>query len=96
MNNVDNIISKSHPDAITILAFRGLVCEDAEMEKNIGRQIKYINWTPSMGTLARDNTFTIIGVQKNYKGEKCYRVMCDGYNDTFGRVAKPDSFEFIN
>ena len=95
MKSTATIIAKSHPDAIAGLLERGLMAEDAEMEKDIGRVVKFINWNPSMGTVARDYTFTIIGVQKIHDGRLAYRVQCNGFDDTFGRPALRDEIKFI-
>lgn len=48
-----------------------------------------------MGTIARDHSFKIVGVQRDWQGRHCYRVLCNGYNDTFGRVAHPDEIKFV-
>lgn len=84
-------------DPMEIVSSVGLVAHDIEMEKNIGRQIRF-NYDPAdsrFGTIHRDYTFTIVGVQKNYRGELCYRVSCDGFEDRFGSVASIGEFGFI-
>lgn len=95
MRSTTNILNNCHIDAIKALSGSGLFVEDSEMEKNIGCIIKYINWEPSMGTIARDYNFTVIGVQKNWRGEIVYRVLCNDGHDTFGRCAHIDEIEFI-
>jgi hypothetical protein len=89
------MILRSHPDAQRALVGMGLTLADAELEKNIGRRVRFINWEPKMGTLTRDFSFTIIGVQRTIYGEKAYRVTCDGYADSFGRPARPSEIEFL-
>lgn len=90
------MINKLHPDVRTVLVGRGLLAFDKKMAKNIGRRVIYKNWKPSMGTLARDHTFTIVGIQKDYAGNLCYRVTCNGFKDTFGRCANPKEIEFVS
>ena len=80
-----------------IVSLVGLSAYDIEMEKNIGRQIRfqYDSNQSRFGTIHRDYTFTIVGVQKDYKGDLCYRVTCDGFEDRFGSVASIGEFDFI-
>lgn len=90
------MLNQLHPDAALLLISRGLITKDADMERNLGRMVRFINWTPSLGTQARDNVFSIIGVQKIYNGTLAYRVVCDAEGDTFGRPARPDQIEFCD
>lgn len=96
MESTINIINKSHPDAVKALALGGLFAENQKMEVNIGRVVKFTNWVKSMGTLKRDYTYTIIGVQKTYNGTLAYRVFCNGFTDTFGSVAEVAEIQFID
>ena len=80
---------KIKPEVLEMLQRCGLVTTDDAMEAHIGKRIVYANWEPMMGTVTRDHTFTIIGVQLTHTGEKAYRVVCNGFDDTFGRVARP-------
>ncbi|QNK01705.1 hypothetical protein [Dyella telluris] len=68
-----------------------------EMKHNVGRKLRYLNWEPKMGTIARDFTFTVREFQKDYRGELCYRIYCDGFDDRVGRPLNParESFEFV-
>lgn len=83
-------------EAMGVVGQAGLTAQDAEMERNIGREIAFTNWKPRMGTARRDYTFTIVGIQKDFEGKLAYRVVCNGYNDTFGSVAQVNAFKFID
>ena len=61
----------------------------AEMTANIGRRCMYL--APSC--LIEHKRFTVQTVQRNWRGEFCYRVIFDG--DTFGRVALPSEIRFL-
>lgn len=63
---------------------------------DIGRNCRYKNWNPSLGSIARTEIYTIGSIQKDYKGDLCYRVYANSYNDTFGRCMQIDQCEFIN
>ncbi len=65
-----------------------------EMEANIGRRLRYDE--PTCGVEHED--FTIVCIQKNYKGDMCYRVVEDSDKRMFGRVLNPQrqSFTFID
>ncbi len=86
-----------HPEALVMLFGRGLLASDAKLEANIGRAVRFARkWTPKEGTQVRDNDFRIIGVQKDWKGVVCYRIVCDAEGDTFGRVAYPKDWKFVD
>lgn len=94
------MLAKIHPTAANILANRGLIASDAEMEKNIGRHVRFTGpWNAKrkreLGLKAYYFSFTVVGVQRNYKGDLCYRVLCDGYADTFGCCASADEIRFV-
>lgn len=72
----------------------GNIDAPAEMRANIGRLAKYI-WEPSMGTFAKTAIFKIGSIQRNYKGDLCYRVYATTYDDTFGRVMSPDECNLL-
>ena len=69
--------------------------ENSELHKNIGKLIKFKNWNKRMGTIAKTDTFKIMGVQKIYDGTLAYRVYSQNYNDTFGRPARPEEIKFV-
>lgn len=91
------MLSKIDAAAAMVIVNAGLLVTRVpeEMAKNVGRVVRYTNWKPNMGTVTRDFTFTIIGVQKDFKGDLVYRVICDGFNDTIGRCAAVDGIEFV-
>lgn len=89
------MLSKLHPDAAKVLSLGGFLASDPVLELDIGKQVRFKDWTPDMGTLKRDYTFTIIGVQRIYTGEIAYRVTCDGFDDTFGCPALPGKVNFV-
>lgn len=84
-------------NVIDVLCFKGLIANNTEMEKNIGRTIrmKSEKWNSSYGLMAKESTYTIIGIQKDYKGDLCYRASCNSFNDTFGRPFNPEDIEFL-
>jgi hypothetical protein len=86
-----------HPDAVTALVGGGLLAvHNPAMEANIGKRVRFTgHWTPSEGTLVRDHDFRIVGIQLDYAGRCCYRVVCLGYADSFGRVADPAEWTII-
>lgn len=91
------MLSALHPDAARGLVEGGFIAGSVpDLEKNIGRTVRFINWTESMGTLKRDHMYTIIGVQKVYDGRVAYRVTCNGFDDTFGCPARPEEVEFTS
>jgi hypothetical protein len=67
-----------------------------DCKEGIGRKVRFINWEPGMGTMARDYTFTIVGHQRTYGGRLAYRVLCDNGWDDFGRPAHYDEVEFVD
>lgn len=85
-------------DIEKLLAHLGLTTASApeEMVRNVGRIVRFKEWEPTDGTLRRDFSFTIRGLQLNYRGKVCYRVYSNGYNDVFGSVGDPDEIEFVD
>lgn len=77
--------------------FPHLAVSDADMEKNIGRKVRYLNGghEPSDGT-THAMLFEVIGVQHNYREELCYRVKCLDYDDRFGRVMSLDRVVWVD
>lgn len=84
-------------DALLILNSNGFKASNEEMEKNIGRiiRMKPEKWTESYGLMVKESTYTVIGIQKDYKGDLCYRATCNAFNDTFGRPFNPEDIEFL-
>ena len=66
--------------------------EPCEMDLNINKRAKFLK--PSC--LIERDWFTIVGVQKDYKGNKRYRVVADSDKHKFGRVANPHDIEIFN
>ena len=66
--------------------------EPCEMDLNIGKRATFLH--PTCGI--EHDSFTIVGVQKNYLGTKCYRVVADSDKHKFGRVAKPHQLLISN
>ena len=60
--------------------------EPCEMDLNIGKRCTYKEPT----CVIEEETFTIVGVQKNYRGDKCYRVVADSDEHEFGQCAQAD------
>ena len=95
------MLQNLHPDAALVLINRGLLAQDAEMERNVGRRIRFCfagGWTPDKGTAVRDCTFRVGGVQRIFDGTIAYRVFeeREGSPDTFGRPARPEEIEFLD
>jgi hypothetical protein len=66
--------------------------EPCEMDMNIGKRAKFLNPT----CLIENDWFTIVGVQKNYQGIKCYRVVADSDKHKFGQVADSYKLEIFD
>ena len=86
---------KLHPDCVKALILGGLAAHDEELEKHVGKDVRFKDWKPSMGTATRDWSFKIIGVQKIFDGRIAYRVLCNDGQDNFGRPALPDQVCFV-
>jgi hypothetical protein len=88
----------NYEDAMNLLDLLALTTGSTpeEMEQNIGRVIRFKYPGPTDGTLRRDFSFTIRGTQLNYAGKISYRVYYNGYNDTFGSVARPQDIVFVD
>jgi hypothetical protein len=73
--------------------------EPCELDMNVGRRVRFIGpYLPWHGTLRRNCEFVIRCLQKNYRGEVCYRVHAieDGTEEPFGCVAVPSEVEFVD
>lgn len=66
-----------------------------DMDKNIGRKVWFSNGGCEKGDgLVHALDFEIVGTQKNYKGDLCYRVKCRDYEDRFGCVLPLDRVQW--
>lgn len=64
---------------------------NTSLVEDIGLRVKYIN--PKYP--AQFDNFTIILIQKDYRGELCYRIVGDKDKSQFGCVAHLDEVEII-
>lgn len=70
--------------------FPQLACTDKHSEK-IGQLVMFANPEPSDGAMHKDGVFQIVGLQKDWRGNLCFRVRCvqfqgKPHSDTFGTV----------
>lgn len=86
-----------HP-AIDIPAFDHLlkVQSATGLESFIGAKVKYKDWTPQQGTLAKTEVYIVGSIQKIYDGSFAFRVYATSYNDTFGRPMKLNEAEIVS
>jgi hypothetical protein len=81
-------MARFHPDVETLRSPGGIFdVEPCELDLHVGRLCRFVN--PSCP--AESGEHLIAGLQKNYRGEICYRVVTD--SDSFGRVARPSEVE---
>lgn len=85
--------------------FPHLTADDASkavFADRVGRQVRYKvpasglereDFIHRHGTICVDTIFTIVGVQKNWRGDICFHATC-GVDD-FGRCISPDLVEFV-
>lgn len=66
------------------------------LESFIGMKARYKNWTPALGSLAKDEVYLIGSIQKIYNGDFAFRVYATSYGDTFGRPMKIDEAIILN
>lgn len=66
-----------------------------QRERLIGKKVKFKNWEPSMGTLAKDEIWKVGSFQRNYKGETVMRVYATSFKDTFGRCMSFKEATFV-
>lgn len=82
--------SPLHRDLQPLICEGGLFdVEPDAMDLNIGRHVRFL--APKYP--ADQGVHRIIGVQRNYRWQKCYRVVTP--ENSFGRVAHPDAIEFV-
>lgn len=83
----------SHPEVNVFRGKGGLFdVSNSEMEKNIGRQVKFIKPT----CMTENEVFTITELQKDYRGKTIYRGMCPSDVHKFGRPIYPNEVVFVN
>lgn len=94
------MLNKIHPDIREILVARSLLAFNKKMAKNIGRRVAFIGSSEEIrrkqGSSGFEHTFTVIGIQKDYRGSLAYRVTCNGFLDSFGKCALPDEITFLD
>lgn len=70
----------------------------ASLNDMVGKEVRYVIPTNKQskaqlvrahGTVILDNTFTIVGIQRDFNGDVVFRAKCNGFNDTFGRCLDP-------
>jgi hypothetical protein len=88
-----------HPDATKVLEY--FHTTNSEMKKNIDRTFKFKPGLTGKGLIAEVATYEIVGLQKNYRGEDCYRAMYlpviiegEKFIDNWGCCAHPDDIQF--
>lgn len=64
---------------------------ETALSEDIGLRCRFIN--PRCP--AEQDDFTITAIQKNYRGDLCYRVVGDTDSHSFGCVAHPSDVEII-
>lgn len=96
-----------HPDLNSLKSPGGLFdVEPSEMDLNIGKRgvmthiprtfsKEFNGWIPKFKKALGKEPFTVLGVQKNYKGDKCYRIAHDSDKQKFGRVLNPIRDRFV-
>lgn len=84
--------NKKHRDLQPLICEGGIFdVEPCEMDLNVGRRGRFVAPTCE----DEEQEFEIVGIQKNYRGEVCYRVITDGDVSRFGRVAHPSTIKLI-
>lgn len=90
--NATDDITKLHPDLDVFRVKGGLFdVEPGPLDANIGRRCRFVK--PCC--VAEKDVFTVATVQKNWRGELCYRVVGDSDIHKFGRVASPEQVRFF-
>lgn len=90
MTIVQPSIPRIHRDLSPLQCEGGLFdVPPSSMDLNIGRKVRYVH--PQC--VVEHDVHTIVAVQKNYRGDICYRVTSS--NDSFGRVVVPSEIELI-
>lgn len=88
---------KIHPELEPFACAGGLFdVEPSPMDLNVGKRGKMIDPDiATQGTISLE-PFVIISVQKNYRGELCYRVVHDSDSHGFGRLVDPSEIEIFS
>lgn len=81
----------THPDLEILKCPGGLFdVEPCAMDLQIGERGQRINPDPAeYGTIGME-PFTVVGVQKNYRGAKCWRIVYDSEIHAVGSVLDPN------
>jgi len=95
--------NKLYPEVKRVFGGKGGMFDvsDEEMEKNIGRYIIFKREPGDSYGLIHNFVHKIVAIQKNYKGDLCYRVVCvegpyaGSPAANFGSVADPDKIEIL-
>lgn len=88
--------SKLSSDLHVFLVPGGLFdVEPCELDLNVGKLVRFHD-NPHYGTIYK-TLHKIIGVQKNYRGQTCYRVESLEHegDQGIGRVAHPEEVYFV-
>ncbi len=64
-----------------------------DMDLNVGKRCRF---TTGRCLSEKFDTFTVVGVQKNYRGDLVYRVVGDEDVHRFGRCASPEDIEWVD
>jgi hypothetical protein len=86
--------TKLHKDLQTP-SFNHLFKGVKQKKSLIGKKVKFANWEPSMGSLAKTEIWKVGSLQRDYKGDICMRVYATSFKDTFGRCMGFDEAKFV-
>ncbi|XZE35808.1 hypothetical protein SH501x_001351 [Pirellulaceae bacterium SH501] len=93
LNNVD--LRNLNPDLENFAIEGGLFdVEPCELDLNVGRCGKVADPNkPGFGRIHHER-FQIVGLQKDYRGDVVYRVVCESDKNRFGSPLSPDEVLF--
>lgn len=91
---IDSLIGV-HPDLRGMFNSKGGLfdVDSPDMEANIGRPAVF---TEPKCDYERRQDFRVTAIQKNYRGELCYRVVSDSEVHKFGTCVSPDRITFTD
>lgn len=82
--------TRIHPDLDNFVCPGGLFdVEPCDMHLMIGCRGRILTLNKTDGEIHKEE-FTVIAVQKNYRGDLCYRVVADSDFRRFGYCVDPD------
>jgi len=95
------MINNLHPDLSVFNKPGGMFDTGiVELHQHVLRLVQYKDQSETSqrkhGTIIVGETFRIVGVQKDWKGSLCFRVVATSWNDTFGRCVNPFELKFID